>query len=152
DRLLRGVADALPAGLAWRARLEWIARETVAAFVAHPAIGVAVASRTTRREGEFILVEAVLGALREAGLSDEDVVAHPGIFADRVRAYAGMRAAYEMLAREARRRDESSWSREYLAASPATYPNIAAVAPLLARFDADSVLDLLIALVLDGIE
>src|SRR5262252_124575 len=36
DRLLRGIADRLPADLDWRGRLDWVARQMVAAFIAHP--------------------------------------------------------------------------------------------------------------------
>jgi AcrR family transcriptional regulator len=152
DRLLSGLADRLPPNLTWRVRLEWIARESIAVFLAHPVIGAAMASRTTRREGEFRLVEAILGALREAGLSDEDAVAYHRTFADVIVAYGGMRASYSMLEDEARRRDDSAWSREYLTASPETFPNIAAVAPLMAQFDPVTVLDLVITLLLDGVE
>jgi AcrR family transcriptional regulator len=152
DRLLSGLADRLPPNLAWRVRLDWIARQSIAVFLAHPVIGAAMASRTTRREGEFRLVEAVLGALREAGLSDVDAVAYHRTFADVIVAYGGMRASFSMLEDEARQRDESAWSREYLTASPETFPNIAAVAPLMAQFDPDTVLDLVITLFLDGIE
>jgi AcrR family transcriptional regulator len=152
DRLLRRIADRLPEDVGWRARLEWIAREVVAAFVAHPAIGVSMASRTTRREGEFRLVDAVLGAMREAGLTDSDAVSHHRTFGDIVLAYAGMQASYYMLDEATRRRDEGAWSRDYLAVAPSRYPHIAALAPVIASFREETVLDLLIAMLLDGIE
>src|SRR5262245_56986813 len=41
DRLIRDMADRLPPDLGWRDRLEWIARQTLGIFLAHPAIGVA---------------------------------------------------------------------------------------------------------------
>jgi AcrR family transcriptional regulator len=152
DRLLQDIVGHLPDDLAWRARLEWLARHTVATLLAHPPIGVAMASRTTRRAGEFKAVDVILGALREAGLCDEDAVIYYRTFADTILSYAGMTASYAMLDESARHGDESAWSREYLMASPTQYPNIAAVAPLLAKVTEDAVLTTLIQLLVDGVE
>jgi AcrR family transcriptional regulator len=152
DRLIGAIIDELPEGLPWRARLEWLARKTVRTFVAHPAIGPTVALRTTRRPGEFRTVEAMLGALREAGLSEAQAAVQHQVISETIMSYAGMCSAYAALDEASRHGDESAWRREYRALPAGRYPNIAAVAPHLSAVDDDVVLDGLLRALLDRVE
>jgi AcrR family transcriptional regulator len=152
DRLVAATVDALPADLPWRPRLEWLARQTVRTFVAHPAVAPIVALRTTRRPGEFRTVEAVLGALREAGLPDADAALQHLVFSETIFSYAAMCSAYAALDETSRRGDEAAWGREYRTLSPQRYPNIAAASSYLAAIDDDMVLEGLIRALLDHVE
>ncbi|MEU4562252.1 TetR/AcrR family transcriptional regulator [Actinoplanes sp. NPDC023936] len=152
DRLLSGIVDGLPADLEWRARLEWLAQEVVRSFVAHPAIAPILALRTTRRQGEFRLAEAILGALREAGLSDERAAVQHRVFDDTVMSYAAMISAYTAMDESSREGDESAWSREYRALPVRRYPNIAAVAQHFSGIEDETVLQELVSALLDRVE
>lgn len=152
DRLIAATVDAMPADLPWRARLEWLARRTVDVFVAHPAIAPIVALRTTRRPGEFRTVEAILAALREAGLSAADAAVQHRVYSEAILSYAAVCSAYAELDESSRRGDEDAWSREYRALPAARYPSIAAVAEHLPAVDDDMILDGLIGALLDRIE
>ncbi|MEU7871406.1 TetR/AcrR family transcriptional regulator [Dactylosporangium sp. NPDC049140] len=152
DRLVAATVEALPAGLAWRPRLEWLARQTVRTFVAHPAIAPIVALRTTRRPGEFRTVEAVLGALREAGLTEEQAAFQHLVYSETIFSYAAMCSAYAALDESSRQGDEAAWSHEYRSLPPQRYPHIAAAAPYLAEIDDDMVLEGIVQALLDRVE
>ncbi|GAA3454563.1 MULTISPECIES: TetR/AcrR family transcriptional regulator [Dactylosporangium] len=152
DRLVAATIEALPADRPWRARLEWLARQTVRLFVAHPAIAPIVALRTTRRPGEFQTVEAILGALREAGLSDADAAMQHLVFSETIFSYAAMSSAYAALDEKSREGDEAAWSREYRTLPPQRYPNIAAATEFLAGIDDDMVLEGIVRALLDRVE
>jgi AcrR family transcriptional regulator len=152
DRLIGQIIEELPAGLGWRDRLEWLGRAVVRTFVAHPAIAPTVALRTTRRPGEFRTVETILGALREAGLSDRQAVVQHRVFADTVLAYAGMCGGYAALDEPSRLGDEGAWTHEYRELPAATFPNIAAVAPYFDSVNDDVVLTGLLTALLDNVE
>ena len=152
DRLVAATVDALPAGLAWRPRLEWLAHQTVQTFAAHPAIASIVALRTTRRPGEFRSVETALGALREAGLTDAQAAEQYLVYSEAIFSYAAMTSAYQALDENSRRGDEAAWSREYRSLPADRYPNIAAAALHLAGIDDDMVLEGLITALLDRVE
>jgi AcrR family transcriptional regulator len=152
DRLLGGIVDGLPENLAWRARLEWLGLEIVRSFVAHPAIAPILALRTTRRQGEFRLAEEILGALREAGLSDQRAAVQHRVFDDTVMSYAAMISAYTAMDESSLEGDESAWSREYRALPTRRYPNIGAAAQFFADIEDETVLQELVTALLDRVE
>ncbi|WP_067846023.1 TetR/AcrR family transcriptional regulator [Nocardia lijiangensis] len=152
DTLLRAVGDRLlslayhrvPAGLEPKPRLEALARAVVAVFVGHPYVGAAIASRTTRGPGEFAVVDMMLTALAELGLSPDDVVRYQRMLAVSVLSYAGVSASYAVLPQKVRDADERSWTREYYAVDAEQYPGIAEYATRLAAVGPDLVLDTMI--------
>ncbi|WP_067488750.1 TetR/AcrR family transcriptional regulator [Actinomadura hibisca] len=144
DRLLSMAADAVPDGLGPRDRLAELARQVVRVFVAHPYVGAAVASRTTRGPGEFQVVEGILGALTELGLGGDDVVRYYRMMADTVLAYAGTLAHYAVLPADVRAGDERAWIAEYATADPDRYPQIHAHAARLAAVTPDTVLETMV--------
>ncbi|MFC9972331.1 TetR/AcrR family transcriptional regulator [Spirillospora sp. NPDC127200] len=141
DRLLSMAADAVPDGLGPRERLGELARQVVRVFVAHPYVGAAVASRTTRGPGEFQVVEGILAALTELGLGGDDLVRYYRMMADTVLAYAGTRAHYAVLPAEVRAGDERAWTADYATADPDRYPQINSHAARLAAVTPDTVLE-----------
>ena len=80
------------------------------------------------------------------------MVRHYHTTADLILAYAGTRAAYQMLDENTRGGDEASWTREYRAADPRVYPQIAAAGPALAAFDDAQVLQTLTEILVGAIE
>ena len=53
-----------------------------------------MASRTTRRPNEFRVVELILGAVTEAGLTGREAALHYRLVGDSLLAYVGQQAAY----------------------------------------------------------
>lgn len=144
DRLLTLAYEQVPAGLDPKARLEALARAVVAVFVGHPYVGSAIASRTTRGPGEFAVVDMMLTALAELGLSPDDVVRYQRMLAVSVLSYAGVSAGYAVLPQKVRDADERAWTREYLALGAEEYPGIAEYSARLADVGPDAVLDTMI--------
>jgi AcrR family transcriptional regulator len=151
DRLLRMVVADLPPAADWRAHLGAVGRRLVDVFTRHPAIGAVVASRTTRRPAEFAVVEGLLGAVRAAGLDDEEAVLCYRAFVDFTLAYAGMRAQYVLLGPDVRAADERAWAEVYGRLPADRYPHIAGLAPQLPDVDDDRVLAAGLDLLVDGI-
>ncbi|MEV0339528.1 helix-turn-helix domain-containing protein [Nocardia sp. NPDC050713] len=144
DRLLTLAYEQVPAGLDPKARLEALARAVVAVFVGHPYVGSAIASRTTRGPGEFAVVDMMLTALAELGLSPDDVVRYQRMLAVSVLSYAGVSAGYAVLPQKVRDADERAWTREYFALDAEEYPGIAEYSARLADVGPDAVLDTMI--------
>ncbi|MFF9147542.1 TetR/AcrR family transcriptional regulator C-terminal domain-containing protein [Streptomyces sp. NPDC014861] len=160
DEILRGLAEQLvnralegfePAAN-WRATLTAMARRIRAACVAHPGVAVLVATRVSRREGEFRGAEAVVAALREAGFEDRDAARYYRALADTALAAGAYEAAFANLDPASLKGDREAWRREYLLASPAAYPNLAAVAPFLADIDEEEIFETTLGLILDAVE
>ncbi|MGV9817393.1 TetR/AcrR family transcriptional regulator [Nocardia xishanensis] len=144
DRLLALAYEQVPAGLDPKPRLEALARAVVAVYVGHPYVGAAIASRTTRGPGEFAVVDMMLTALAELGLSPGDVARYQRMLAVSVLSYAGVSASYAVLPQKVRDADERSWTREYYAVDAEAYPGIAEYATRVADVDQDTVLDTMI--------
>ncbi|MET8778605.1 TetR family transcriptional regulator [Nocardia sp. NPDC004654] len=144
DRLLTLAYEQVPGGLDPKARLEALARAVVAVFVGHPYVGSAIASRTTRGPGEFAVVDMMLTALAELGLSPDDVVRYQRMLAVSVLSYAGVSAGYAVLPQKVRDADERAWTREYFALDAEEYPGIAEYSARLADVGPDAVLDTMI--------
>ncbi|MFI1386137.1 TetR/AcrR family transcriptional regulator [Embleya sp. NPDC020886] len=136
----------------WRATLTDLARRIRDACLAHPAVAVLVAARTSRRDPEFRAADTVVGALFEAGLEGREAAMYYRVLADLGLAMGAFQASYLAMDKEAQEGDELAWRREYLAASPARYPNLALVAPYLADLDDEDQFDTAIELILDAIE
>ena len=151
DRLLRMVVEDSPPAADWREHLVATGRRLVDVFTRHPAIGAVVASRTTRRPAEFAVVEGLLGAVRAAGLDDEEAVLCYRAFVDFTLSYAGMRAQYVLLGDDLRAADERAWAEVYGTLPAEEYPHIAALAPQLPDVDDDRVLEAGLGLLVDGI-
>jgi AcrR family transcriptional regulator len=159
DDLVLAVAELLQAELlegyepasCWRDSLSDIANRIRAVYVAHPAAGALVAPRTTRGPQEMRVVDAVLAAVLQAGFTGESAALYYRIVVDLALLWSGGHAAFLSLEPDARRGDEESWNREYLAVDPAVYPNIATVRGDLASIKFDTVFDIGLDMMLDQI-
>jgi AcrR family transcriptional regulator len=152
DRLLLMALEQVPADLAPRPRLAALARAVVDVFVSHPRVGAELAVRMTWGPGEFAVVELMLVSLQEMGLSPADIVLYQRMLADAVLAFAGSLANYAVLSSDARAVDQLAWRTHYAVADPRIYPAISVHAVGLAGVQPESVLDALLAALLDAIE
>ncbi len=74
-RVLAGFAPPDPDG-SWQARLRHVGHEFRRAALAHPHVFPLLATRVPTIPDAFAPLEAMLGALREAGLDDAELLAH----------------------------------------------------------------------------
>jgi AcrR family transcriptional regulator len=137
DDLLLAMLDALhgealeemgPPKDDWADELRSLAECTYTVFRRYPAIAHHMATRTTRREHEFIIVDRMLGALRRSGLSDTEVARHLRPFADLVIGYSALDASLDALPARERAADLSAWDVDYRHRPVEQYPDLTAVA------------------------
>ncbi|WP_053667552.1 TetR/AcrR family transcriptional regulator [Streptomyces sp. MMG1121] len=139
DRTLGEVLDSIPEGLGWQDRIRALADGSLAVALKYPAVASTMASRTTRRANEFRVVELILGAVTEAGLSGAEAAVHYRMVGDSLLALVGQRAAFRLFSPTVRAADESSWTHEYRLLDPEHFPQITAVADELAAVTLDAV-------------
>jgi hypothetical protein len=102
------------------------------------------------RANELAADEAILAALRGAGLPDEAAVRIYHVFIDQCLAFAALDAAALVLPAPALESDRRMWAATYAHLPAATHPNLSATAPLLARRMNDSAYPAALAMVLDA--
>ncbi|MFE0772472.1 TetR/AcrR family transcriptional regulator [Streptomyces sp. NPDC058861] len=151
DRLVEEALDGFAPGDDWRRTLETLARRMRAACLAHPHVALLSTTRVSRRAAEFRGANAVVGALRAAGLGERDAARYYRSLVDTALALSSYEAASTALDGRAREGDRMAWRREYLAVSPTLYPHLAAVAPHLAEADDDDQFETTLELLLDAI-
>lgn len=96
DRLMLDVVAAVPHDVPWRDRLWAVASGYLDAVVSHPVVGAEAGHRTTGGPGELALLELVLAALTEAGLSPEQVARYYPLLAGYTASMAASQAAYRL--------------------------------------------------------
>jgi AcrR family transcriptional regulator len=137
DDLLLAMLDALhgealeemgPVKEDWAEELRNLAASTYAVFRRYPAIAHHMATRTTRREHEFAIVDRMVGALRRSGLPDAEVGRHFRPFADLVIGYAALDASLDALPPQQRAGDLDAWNVDYRSSPTGRHPDLAAVA------------------------
>jgi hypothetical protein len=113
----------------WADELRAVATSTYTVFRRYPAIAHHMATRTTRREHEFAIVDRIIAALRRSGLGDAEVARHFWPFADLVIGYSALDASLDALPPRERAADLSAWDVEYRRSPVGRYPDLTAVAP-----------------------
>lgn len=160
DDLLLAMLDALhgealaelgPVQDDWAAELADMADHLYAVYRRYPAIAHHMATRTTRREHEFAIVDRILGALRRSGLTEEEVGRHYRPFADLVIGYGALDASLDALPAQTRDDDVAAWTTDYRRSPAGRYPNLEAIAPLLTDVGDPRNFRLAVALHLDAI-
>jgi AcrR family transcriptional regulator len=140
DDLLLAMLDALhgealaemgPPKADWADELRSMAASTYAVFRRYPAIAHHMATRTTRREHEFAIVDRIIGALRRSGLTDAEAARHLRPFADLVIGYSALDASLDALPPQERAGDLSAWDVDYRHRPAGQYPDLTSVAPQL---------------------
>ncbi|WP_218023356.1 TetR/AcrR family transcriptional regulator [Nocardia altamirensis] len=151
DQLLaQAVADIEPSP-DWRATLRRLALGVRRAYLTHPRLAPLAAARVTRGEAEFRIVDLGLGALKAAGMDDRTAARSYLGFAHLVLGSTALEAITQGLDERARAGDLAATTREYLAATPADYPHLAAALPHFAEAIHDDRFELGLELLLDSV-
>lgn len=159
DEIILAVADLLleemlagfqPFGC-WRATMTNLSRRMREVYKLHPAAGSLSASRTTGRQGEKQVVEVFLAAILDAGFKGREATLYYRVAADFSLFWAGGHASYLSLDPSRQLTDETSWTREYSNADPATYPHTVRSLEYLADVEFDEIFEAALYLMLDGI-
>ena len=159
DDLILAIAEALIeeacAGLepseCWVDTLSEIARRCRRTYLAHPAAASLTTYRTTQGPAEMRVVDLIIGALHQAGLSGKEAAVVYRAFGDFTLYWPGGEAAFLALDEKAQQHDTDAWTRAYLVADRAAYPSIWRIREELADVEDDDIFETILSLVLDGI-
>lgn len=124
DRLLAVTAEQVSPELGWRQRLRDNAARTLDILVAHPSVGIEAGTRSTGGPAERDMVELILAALTEAGISGPDIVKFYSVFAGYCLAFASASAAGQLIEDESFDNDEF-WVPDLGRIDSERHPNIA---------------------------
>ena len=91
DRLIGQALASYQPGPDWKENLRSLAHCTYQAYLAHPKVAIAVASRVTGGENETRIIDLVLGQLRAAGFQGEHAVRLYRSFGDFILAFTRRR-------------------------------------------------------------
>jgi AcrR family transcriptional regulator len=152
DRLIGQALAGYQPGPEWKENLRSLARCTHEAYLAHPKVAIAVASRVVGGENETTIIDLVLGQLRAAGFAGEQAVRLYRSFGDFVLAFSAVDA--DFLARPERQRaaDIDRWRAAYGQVDPARYPSLAALGPTVVEQAGMDTFESCMALLLDTFE
>ena len=159
DDLVIAIAEALIeeacAGLepseCWVDTLSEIARRTRRCYLAHPAAASLTSYRTTQGPAEMRVVDLIIGALHQAGLSGKEAAVVYRAFGDFSLFWSGAEASFLALDAAVQRKDREAWTRAYLVADRAAYPGIWRIREELADVEDDDIFETILSLVLGGI-
>ena len=159
DDLVLGIAEAMieqgmhgvePAGC-WMETLREIARRARRSCLAHPAAASLVTYRTTQGPAEMRAVDMIIGALHQAGFTGKEAAVVYRAFGDFALFWSGSEASFLALDEAAQRKDREAWTRAYLIADQAVYPDIWRVREELPVVKDDDIFETILSLVLGGI-
>jgi len=159
DELVLAIADALIeegfVGLepsdCWVETLRRLARSCRRTALAHPAAASISSYRTTMGPGEMRAVDMIIGALHQAGFTGKEAAVVYRAFGDFTQSCSGGEAAFLALDEKAQQKDRDAWTRAYLVADRAAYPNIWRIREELPDVQDDDIFETILSLVLDGI-
>jgi len=159
DDLILAIAEALIeeacAGLepseCWVDTLSEIARRCRRTYLAHPAAASLTTYRTTQGPAEMRAVDMIIGALNQAGITGKEAAVIYRAFGDFTLYWPGGEAAFLALDEKAQQHDTDAWTRAYLVADRAAYPNIWRIREELPEVQDDDIFETILSLVLDGI-
>lgn len=105
----------------WEGSLRDLMLRTRASFLRYPQVATLAALRVTRREGELEFIEAMLGALHQAGFGPEEAAVVYRACGDFMLAWTGFSAGLVLLGDKSEQDDEA-WIRSYADLSEELYP------------------------------
>lgn len=152
DRLMLGAVGAVPDETPWRDRLRTIATRYFDAVVAHPVVGAEAGHRTTGGPGELALLEVLLAALTEAGLSPDQVARYYPLLAGYAASMAASQAAYRLHDDRVQVASERAWVATHALLDAARYPTVMALREQVSGLHDDNVFLSGFELLLDAIE
>ena len=159
DELILAIADALiEEGLGgiepsdcWVETLREIARRARRTSLVHPAAASLTVYRTTQGSAEMRAVDLIIGALHQAGFSGKEAAVTYRAFGDFALFWSGGEASFLSLDEKAQQNDRDAWTRAYLVADPAVYPEIWRVREELPVVKDDDIFETILSLVIGGI-
>jgi TetR/AcrR family tetracycline transcriptional repressor len=128
--------------IAWRARRS---------SLAHPAAASLVTCRTTQGPAEMRTVDMIIGALHQAGFTGKEAALVYRAFGDFALYWSGGEGSFLALDEKAQQKDRDAWTRAYLVADRAVYPDIWRVREELPVVRDDEIFETILSLVLGGI-
>jgi AcrR family transcriptional regulator len=143
--------DGLEPSECWLETLREIARRARRNCLAHPAAASLVACRTTQGPAEMRAVNMIIGALHQAGFTGKEAALTYRAFGDFALFWSGGEGAFLALDEQAQQKDRDAWTRAYLVADRAVYPEIWRIREELPVIEDDDIFETILSLVLDGI-
>jgi AcrR family transcriptional regulator len=144
---LRGIEPAE----CWMETLRDIARRARRNCLAHPAAASLVTYRTTQGPAEMRAVDIILGALHQAGFTGREAALVYRAFGDFALFWSGGEGSFLALDEKAQQKDRDAWTRAYLVADRAEFPDIWRVREELPVIKDDEIFETILSLVLGGI-
>jgi AcrR family transcriptional regulator len=120
-------------------------------YARHPAAASLAACRTTQGPAEMKAVDALIGAVFEAGFTGAEAARIYRAVGDFALSWAGLEAAFLSLDTQLQENDRQAWSRAYRAAGRADHPNIWQLRDELPEVSDDDVFETVLSLVIGGL-
>lgn len=152
DRLIAQVVASVSPDLPWRDRLRAAALGYLEVLVDHPVIGAEAGHRTTGGPGELAMLELILAALGEAGLSREGVLRYYPLLAGYAAAMASASAAYRLQDDREQQASERVWVRAQPLLDPEHHPTVSELREELTGLRTQEVFRSGLGLLLDAVE
>ncbi len=149
DRLIGQALASYQPGPDWKENLRSLAHCTYQAYLTHPKVAIAVASRVTGGANETRIIDLVLGQLRAAGFQGEHAVRLYRSFGDFILAFTAVDADFLARPEQQREADMQRWQEAYGDVDAARYPNLAALGPTVVEHAGMSSFESCLTLLLD---
>jgi AcrR family transcriptional regulator len=151
DAMIEEGLDGIEPSECWLETLRDIARRARRTSLAHPAAASLTNYRTTQGPAEMRAVDMIIGALHQAGFSGREAAVFYRAFGDFTLFWGGGEASFLALDEEARHKDTDAWTRAYLVADRAVYPDIWRIREELPVVKDDDIFETILSIVLGGI-
>jgi AcrR family transcriptional regulator len=145
-----GLRDVEPSEC-WVETLREIARRARYMSLAHPAAASLTNYRTTQGPAEMRAVDMIIGALHQAGFTGKEAALTYRAYGDFALFWSGGEATFLALDEKAQHKDRDAWTRAYLVADRAVFPDIWRVREELPVIKDDEIFETILSLVLGGI-
>ncbi|MDR2984889.1 MAG: TetR/AcrR family transcriptional regulator [Nocardiopsaceae bacterium] len=150
DRLIEEAMTGFVAHDCWVDTLIESTRRLRTTYRAHPAAAALSASRTTQRPAEMSIVNALIGAMLQAGFTGAEAARMYRAIGDFTLSWAGGEATFLALDPSQQQADISAWTKAYLAVDRNEYPHIWQLRDELAEVTEDDIFETILRLVIQG--
>jgi AcrR family transcriptional regulator len=151
DRLIQEAIDGLTPSECWVETVIDTTRRLRRTYQAHPAAASLCSFRTTQRPAEFRVVDALLGAVFQAGFEGFEAAVVYRSIGDFALSWCGGEASFRAQPEPLQALDRGAWTQAYRAVERAEYPSIWRVRDELALVSDDDIFDSILATVITGL-
>lgn len=152
DRLIEEALDGFVAQSCWVDTIIQAARRLRTTYLAHPAAAALSACRTTQRPAEMRAVDALIGAMLQAGFKGHQAAVAYRACGDFALNWCGGEAAFLSMDAAQQHADRTAWTYAYRAVDRATHPNIWQLRDELAGVTDDDIFEQILATVVTGLQ